>query len=212
VPFDGARAGLLGVLLPPVTDDAPTTSRRPPEDVSDTELVEAMAAGDQAALGRLYDRFAPALTALGMRLLRNERDTEDLLHDVFLEAWRQAGDYDAGRGTVRSWLIMRMRSRALDRLKSVAHTRVVSLEVVTLPEAPGNESPGLGGDQGRVQAALAQLPADQQRVLELAYFEGFSLAEIATLQGAPLGTIKSRLARALGRLREVLRELGERDP
>ena len=80
--------------MPPVTDDAPTTSRRP-SDVSDTELVEAMAAGDQAALGRLYDRFSPALTALGMRLLRHERDTEDLLHDVFLEAWRQAGDYDA---------------------------------------------------------------------------------------------------------------------
>ncbi len=182
-----------------------------PDEASDAELVAAMAAGDQAALGRLYDRFSPALTALGLRLLRNERDTEDLLHDVFLEAWRQSADYDAARGSVRSWLVMRMRSRALDRLKSVAHTRVVSLEGASLPESAAPGASELSGDQHRVQAALARLPVDQQRVLELAYFEGFSLAEIATQQGAPLGTIKSRLARALSRLREVLHELGEGD-
>ncbi len=184
-----------------------------PEETPDAALVQAMAAGDRDALAALYDRYASVMMALGQRLLRNERETEDLLHDVFLEVWRQAADYEPTRGSVRSWLVMRMRSRALDRLKSVAHTRVVSIETVTIPEepAPAGPDPSFTSDQQRVKSALSQLPADQQLVIELAYFEGFSLSEIATQQGAPLGTIKSRLARALARLREVLRDLHEVD-
>lgn len=171
-----------------------------------------MAAGDRDALAQLYDRYAPAMMAIGQRLLRSERDAEDLLHDVFLEAWRQAGDYEPTRGSVRSWLVMRLRSRALDRLKSAAHTRVVSIETVTLPEEPAvGPNPDLFRDQARIQKALSQLPEDQQKVIELAYFEGFSLSEIADQQGAPLGTIKSRLARALSKLREILHDLQEAD-
>jgi RNA polymerase sigma-70 factor, ECF subfamily len=170
-----------------------------------------MASGERDALAQLYDRYAPVLMALGQRLLRNEREAEDLLHDVFLEIWRQAADYEPTRGSVRSWMVMRMRSRALDRLKSVAHTRVVSIETVVIPEEPSTRGydPMFASDQQRVRDALTRLPVDQQLVLELAYFEGFSLSEIATQQAVPLGTIKSRLARALTRLRDVLRDLQE---
>lgn len=180
----------------------------------DEALIAAMAAGDRAALAQIYDRYGAVMMAIGQRILRNEREAEDLLHDVFLEVWRHAADYEPTRGSVRSWLVMRLRSRALDRLKSAAHTRVVSLETVTIPEptTTADHDPKFPQDQQRIREALARLPADQQQVIEQAYFEGFSLSEIATQQGAPLGTIKSRLARALTKLREVLRDLQEDDP
>src|SRR3954465_16018107 len=82
-------------------------------DKGDVELISGAAAGDRDCLAALYDRYAPACLAVGRRILGDRREAEDLLHDVFLEAWRRAGDYDQGRGTVRAWLLMRIRSRAL---------------------------------------------------------------------------------------------------
>src|SRR5688572_14887224 len=84
----------------------------------DVELVVAVARGDRAALGALYDKYAPFLISLALRIVRERREAEDLLHDVFLEVWRSAVDYDPARGRVRTWLAIRMRSRALDRQKS----------------------------------------------------------------------------------------------
>lgn len=173
---------------------------------ADVELVRAAAEGDRQALAALYDRYASLLLALGQRILKNRREAEDLLHDVFLEVWRQARDYDPDRGSVRSWLLMRLRSRALDRLKSAGYARVVSLDGSPPRDEPISleADPALGPDCALVRRALAELPTDQRTVLELSYFEGLSLSEIAEKLGVPIGTIKSRLARALGRLREEL--------
>jgi RNA polymerase sigma-70 factor (ECF subfamily) len=188
---------------------SPTPGVKPQS--TDAELVAAAADGDRLALAALYDRYAPLLLALANRLLRHQREAEDLLHDVFLEVWRQAADYDPSRGSVRAWLVMRLRSRALDRLKSVRHTRVVSLESTSLPEEPQANAPEqtFGHDQAMVRDALQALPADQRVVLEMAYFEGLSLSEIATKLDVPIGTIKSRLARALTRLRDTLHALSD---
>src|ERR1041385_7882142 len=93
------------------------------DDAEDESLVAAMAAGDRAALATLYDRHAPLLLGLALRILRERRDAEDLLHDVFLEAWRTAKDFDPNRGRVRTWLAIRMRSRALDLQKSARGSR-----------------------------------------------------------------------------------------
>ena len=181
--------------------------------VSDAELVRAMAEGDRAALGTLYDRYVSLLLGIARRILRNEREAEDLVHDVFLEVWRQAKDFDIDRGTVRAWLVMRLRSRALDRLKSVAFSRVTSLETTTLPSEPSVAPVDVTGasETAMVRRALDQLPPDQRTVIELGYFEGLSLSEVATKLGTPIGTIKSRLARALARLREELSTLGKED-
>src|SRR5262245_49240698 len=94
----------------------------------DGEIVAAIVGGDRPALARLYARYASSLMAIGVRILGDRREAEDLLHDVFLEVWRHAAHYDAARGTVRAWLLMRMRSRALDRKKSAGFSRVVPLE------------------------------------------------------------------------------------
>lgn len=182
--------------------------------VSDADLVRAMAEGDRAALGTLYDRYVALMFGIARRMLRNDREAEDLVHDVFLEVWRQSKDFDLARGTVRAWLVMRLRSRALDRLKSVAFARVTSLETTTLPYEPSVAPVEVTGasETAMVRHALDQLPPDQRTVIELGYFEGLSLSEVAARLGKPIGTIKSRLARALERLRNELATLRKEDP
>lgn len=170
----------------------------------DVALLAAVVAGRQRALALLYDRYAGLLTAVGLRVLGHPREVEDLVHDVFVEAWRQAGQYDPARGTVRAWLVMRMRSRALDRKKAAAWSRSVPLDGAG-PE-PAAPSVGPAPDGERLRAALAALPAEQREVLELAYFEGLASPEIAARVGVPVGTVKSRTAAAMARLRRVLGE------
>jgi RNA polymerase sigma-70 factor (ECF subfamily) len=171
------------------------------DDAEDAALVAAMARGDRQALAGLYRRHAALLLGLAMRIVRERREAEDLLHDVLLEAWRSAKDYDPKRGRVRTWLAIRMRSRALDLQKSARVSRNAGdagLEVVV------DEREHASPDHPRVRTAVAALGADQKAVLELAYFEGLSCSEIASRIAIPIGTVKSRLAAGMQRLREEL--------
>ena len=167
----------------------------------DVALVLAMARGDRDALSRLYERHSGLLLGLAMRIVRDRREAEDLLHDVFLEAWRSAKDFDPKRGRVRTWLAIRMRSRALDLQKSARVSRNAGdsgLELLV------DDSEGASPDHARVRRALSELTPDQRRVLELAYFEGLSCTEIAARVEIPVGTVKSRIAAGLDRLRAFL--------
>jgi RNA polymerase sigma-70 factor (ECF subfamily) len=169
---------------------------------TDSALLELVAGGDRAALGRLYDRYAPALLAAALRTLRSQGDAEDVLHDVFVEVWQQAGDYDARRGSVRAWLFLRLRSRALDRVRR-ASAKDLGLDgemAAALPSLSA-EDPALAPDRERVRRALEALPAEQRSALVLAWFCGLSGAQIAERLGAPLGTIKTRLALGMSKLR-----------
>ena len=180
-------------------DTVPTAN---PDD-DDIALMTAMANGDRAALAALYDRHAPTLLALGLRIVKHRGEAEDLLHDVFLEAWRNAKSYDLNRGRVRTWLVIRMRSRALDVLKSARVSRRTDDERVA-ERVVGDDDPSASPDQRRVRAALAEVPPEQRAILELAYFEGLSCSDIATRLTIPIGTVKSRLAAALTKLRNTL--------
>ncbi len=171
------------------------------DDAEDAALVQAMAAGDREALATLYERHCQVLLGLAMRIVRERREAEDLLHDVFLEAWRCAKDFDPKRGRVRTWLAIRMRSRALDHQKSARVSRNAGdagLEQVV------DDAERASPDHARVRSALATLGDEQRRVLELAYFEGLSCSEIAARIAIPIGTVKSRLAAAMQRLREAM--------
>ncbi|MEO7731249.1 MAG: sigma-70 family RNA polymerase sigma factor, partial [Kofleriaceae bacterium] len=173
-------------------------SDRPPDDAEDEALVVAMVAGDRAALAELYERHSGLLLGLALRIVREKREAEDLLHDVFLEAWRSAKDFDPKRGRVRTWLAIRMRSRALDLQKSARvsrNTGDAGLDFVV------DDSEGASPDHGRIRTALAELGQDQRKVLELAYFEGLSCTEIAERIAIPVGPVKSRIAAGLDRLR-----------
>jgi len=186
-----------------VTAEAPTATDLPG---TDETLVRAAANGDTAALAALYDRHAPLMFALARRILGSKPEAEDIVHDVFVEAWRRAADYDETRGSVRAWLLLRTRSRALDFRKSAGVSRTVptgdSAWLATLldPRAEESEAP----DRERVRQVLVALSAEQREVLLLGYFEGLSSTEIADRVGIPIGTVKSRVAAALNTLRQAL--------
>src|SRR5262245_38972474 len=171
----------------------------------DADLVASIAGGDRKALASLYDRHSGVMLGLAMRIVRDRREAEDLLHDVFLEVWRSAKDFDPKRGRVRTWLAIRMRSRALDLQKSARVSRNKGdggLELVP------DDAEGASPDHGKVRSALAELSSDQRRVLELAYFEGLTCTQIAERIAIPVGTVKSRIAAGLERLRSGLVDTG----
>ena len=161
-----------------------------------------MARGQNAALGELYDRHAALMLAVLTRVLGDTLEAEDVLHEVFLEVWQHAADYDASRGSVRAWLVMRARSRGLDRLRAQGRVR----QQASSGEKPHAEQPTLETTL-TVRHALTQLAPELRTLLELGYFEGLSSTEIAAREQLAVGTVKSRVARALAELREVLRHV-----
>ena len=170
----------------------------------DAALVGRIATGDQHALGQLYDRYADVLLALSMRILKSQGEAEDLLHDVFVEVWRKAADFDSTRGTVRAWLVTRTRSRALDRCKSPGRARSNPLDDVEHRLEVSAENAGEYAEHERLRAAVLSLTPEQRAVMECAYFDGLSSSEIALHLGIPIGTVKSRMAAGLARLRSLL--------
>lgn len=187
---------------------------------ADLELVRRMAAGDEGALGTLYDRYSPLLHSVVLRIVGDADDAEEVLEDAFWQAWRQAGRYEETRGGLSTWLVMIARSRALDRVR--ARRRLREERWDELPAAPADAadeaaaSPfeAAGSDELRrlVGRAVADLPAEQRQTVELAYFRGMSQSEIAAATGQPLGTVKTRARLALQKLREALVTLREDAP
>jgi RNA polymerase sigma-70 factor (ECF subfamily) len=188
-----------------------------PEDVS---LLRRMAAGDEQALGALYDRWHAVVHGVVARMLRQPDDVEDVVEEAFWQAWRQASRFDPTRGAVQTWLLTIARSRALDRVRSLRRRREEPLEgddgqAAALQTAEGD--PGLDAEASErrtiVVAALAELPPEQREALELGYFGGLSQTEIAERTGQPLGTVKTRMRLAMQKLRsqlQILRSEGAR--
>jgi RNA polymerase sigma-70 factor (ECF subfamily) len=172
----------------------------------DAALMTRLRQADRSALGALYDRYAPSLLATAVRMLGSRREAQDLLHDVFIEAWEHAREYDVARGTVRSWLFVRLRSRALDRLGRAERVRARSLEESGI-ELDLQRATSASGtvEVIAVNQALAQLPKDVREALDLTYFEGLTAREIAERAQVPIGTVRSRLARGLAALGVLLR-------
>jgi RNA polymerase sigma-70 factor, ECF subfamily len=172
----------------------------------DEALVRAIANGDTHALAALYDRHAPLMLGLARRIVGGKPEAEDIVHDVFVEAWRHAADYDESRGSVKAWLLLRTRSRAIDHRKSAGVARTVPtgdagwLASLIDPRGDGSEAP----DRAHVRRVVSALNVEQREVLVLGYFEGLSSSEIASKLGIPIGTVKSRVAAALTALRQAL--------
>jgi RNA polymerase sigma-70 factor (ECF subfamily) len=158
-----------------------------------------LAAGDRSALAELYDRYAALVNGLALRILRNATEAEDVVQEVFLQAWRSAERYDASRGTPEAWLCTMARSRALDRLRRRASRREEAQDAAPMASLVPRTDEALA-----VRKALEGLSAEQRRALELAYYDGLTQSEIAEALGEPLGTIKTRIRTAMIRLREAL--------
>jgi RNA polymerase sigma-70 factor (ECF subfamily) len=187
----------------------------PPSD--DAALVARMRAGDEQALGELYDRWEDAVRVCALSIVDEAAEAEDVVEDVFWQAWRQSGRFDAERGSVSAWLLTIARSRALDRARARRRSRETSgleeLELSGVEASVAQNDPLVDAERGErsrmVRRALHDLPAEQRESLELAYFEGLSQTEIAARTGNPLGTVKTRMRLAMQKLRESLATLGE---
>ena len=169
---------------------------------SSETLIARIASGDQGALGVFYDRYAGLVNGLALRILRDTSDAEDVVQEVFVQAWRQADRFDPGRGSPEAWLSTLARTRALDRLR-----RRVSRREEPSEAAPGTTATPRNVEVLAVRKALADLSENQRKALELAYYEGLTQSEIAERLGEPLGTIKTRIRTAMIRLREALSPL-----
>jgi RNA polymerase sigma-70 factor (ECF subfamily) len=176
---------------------------------SDQQTLERMARGDADALADLYDRHAARVYSLALRIVRDAGDAEDVVQEVFAQAWRQASRYTASRGAVAAWLLTLARSRAIDRLRARRarpDQQGAEAAATELPDlAPPVDWQYLSAEQIRlVRAALEQLPFLQRVAIELAYFDGLTHVEIAARLEEPLGTVKTRIRSALTKLRESL--------
>ena len=186
----------------------------------DSALVARAAGGDERALGGLYDRFGGMAFSLASAIVGDSADAEEVVADAFAQVWRSAAGFDPSRGSVTAWLATIVRTRALDlvrarkrRARVLEEAAVVTDEGETLVIAPTLEAPDRGAELNEtrvlVQRSLAELPAPQRRVIELAYFGGLSQSEIAEKLSEPLGTVKTRMRAGMEKLRQALRPVLE---
>lgn len=180
---------------------------------SDEMLVGRMASRDQEALSRLYDRHRVVVFSLALRVLRDRAEAEEVLTDVFMQAWRSAAGFDPARGSVAAWLITLCRSRAIDRLRAQGR-RAAATEALSREEggAAASARPAGGPEdvadtalkRRRISEALGRLSPQRRDAIELAYYGGLSHSEIAAKLGEPLGTVKTWIRQGLLDLRESL--------
>jgi len=182
----------------------------PGPELEDAVLLGRTARGDRDAFADLFDRHSPQVLGLLVRMLGRRAEAEELLQEVFLQAWRDAERYRPEAASPRGWLLMIARSRAIDRLRSqLARER---REASAVREEPAEAAVAPAGPErlerrerrSRVLAALGALPAEQRAAIEHAFFQGLTHREIAERLGQPLGTVKSRILLGMRKLRESL--------
>jgi RNA polymerase sigma-70 factor (ECF subfamily) len=181
----------------------------------DARLLYAIAAGDQHAMERLYQRRSGVVYSFLVRVLGHEAEAQEVLQDTFIRLWRRAGEFDAKRSSATGWLLLFARGLALDRLRArsrhVAKLSAYESEIAALNAGlAGGGQPRPQGEQQELaeacREALQRLPEAQGRALELAFFRGWTHEEIAAAQGEALGTVKARIRRGLLALRKTLKD------
>jgi RNA polymerase sigma-70 factor (ECF subfamily) len=211
--------GAIGWSVPKASRPArwiamsPTDHPIAPDDRAgiDAGILQRMAGGEKSALAELYDRFSRPLFSTAMHILSDSSEAQDIVHDVFLALWEKAALFEPGRGSAFSWAVTLTRNRSIDRLRT--RRRRADLLDKSVPADLGYDESGgeAAGDQAEagdqaavVRKAVADLPADQKRAVELAFFSGLTQQEIAQRLKEPLGTVKARIRRGLLRLRDSM--------
>jgi RNA polymerase sigma-70 factor, ECF subfamily len=181
---------------------------REPE--SDAALMRSFAARDERAADLLYGRFSSRIYGLGIVMLGGDAAAQDLVQDTFVKLWRNAEKYDTSRGKLETWVLLVARSLAIDALRR----RVLEARSLEATGKPHETDPSAGPEElvetgdlaDRARRAMRRLTPEQRVALELAYFGGRTSAEVAEMEGIPVGTAKTRIRSALLRLREAMSE------
>jgi len=189
-----------------------STDSQPSRESVDAELMQRVAAGDRQAFSGLYDRFSGPLYGTALRILQDPAEAQDVVHDAFVNVWEKAATFETGRGTAFSWVLTSVRNRAIDRVRTrrrrselLAKAPEADVEHLTTDAGPSGSETAASSDEARVvREAVAGLPPEQRRSLELAFFGGLTQEQIAARLGEPLGTVKARIRRGLLKLRESL--------
>lgn len=189
------------------------TSERPGERASadpgmadDSNELQRIADRDEGALATFYDRWVQSVYAAVVQLLHDADDAEDVLEQTFWQVWERAATFDPARGSVRTWVLTIARSRALDRLRARARRpeSVPLSEFVATDQPDPSESVEAQERREQVGRALASIPEEQRRAIELAYFGGLTQSEIAERLRQPIGTVKTRMRLGMQKLRALL--------
>jgi RNA polymerase sigma-70 factor (ECF subfamily) len=180
--------------------------------LADEDLMPLVERKDPNAFEIVYDRHGGAAYSLAYRIVGDRGVAEDVAQEAFLSVWRSGARFDRARGSVRTWLLGVVRNRAIDVLRRDAgRAPAVSLELETVPEQESKfeqtDAEALRRDAAReVRGVLSELPEDQVKVVQLAYFGGLTHSEIAEVLGMPLGTVKGRMRLAMDKMRAKLAE------
>jgi RNA polymerase sigma-70 factor (ECF subfamily) len=189
----------------------PVALRKSTTSLADEDLMALVQRGDAQAFEAIYDRHGSAAFSLAYRIAGNRGAAEDIVQEAFLSVWRSSVRYKPDRGNLRSWLLSVVHNRAIDSLRrSVVHTKHQAdaeglEERKAAPELTDVEAFRRQEAQ-TVRSAMERLPSDQLRVLELAFFGGFTHSQIAEMLGEPLGTVKGRMRLGLDKMRDGLGE------
>jgi RNA polymerase sigma-70 factor (ECF subfamily) len=189
-----------------------TVRREKAERLADEELMPLIGAKDPEAFAVFYDRHGGVAYSLAYRIVGEKAAAEDVTQEAFISIWRSGARFDRTRGSVRSWMLSIVRNRAIDALRSRAGKapKLTFDDDAVLEQRPSGE---LTEDEAmrretasEVRGALGELPNEQSKVIELAYFGGFSHSEIARMLGVPLGTVKGRMRLGLEKIRGEMAE------
>jgi RNA polymerase sigma-70 factor (ECF subfamily) len=174
--------------------------------LADEDLISLVEAADAEAFATLYDRHSRAAFSLAYRMMGERQASEDLAQDAFLKVWRSASSYRAERGSVRTWILSIVHNRGIDQIRSQASRRTTQEKIeASAPRSQPSEAfaeTWRNTQRDQVREALNTLPPEQLKILELAYFSGYTHMEISDFLGLPLGTVKGRMRLGLKKIRD----------
>ncbi len=186
-------------------EDSTATPNTAPDTASaqiDADLLEKVQGGDGQAMATLYDRYSKVVYSVALRVLRDPASAEDILQEIFMQVWRSPAKFVATRGSLGGWLAVVARNRSIDRLRRKRPTEQVEEMNLATPGNLADEAErNIMTERARV--VILQLPYEQRKTLEMAFFDGLTHSEIAEMTGDPLGTVKTRIRSALLTLRKA---------
>ena len=189
-------------------NDPMTSAERTIDEDLDRRLIDGLRSNNRESMAVLYDTYSSMAYGLALRTMGNPTEAEDVVQESFLALWRQAERLDPARG-VRSYLLTIVHNKTVDRLRRKGRRPEAALELADMVPAKDEdpaESVARSSEGETVRAALGSLPAEQRRAIEMTYFNGLTINEVATRTSVPIGTVKSRLRLALQHLRRNLAE------